>query len=200
MFVKKKERVPHKLEETKVLPTTISVPPGQKGDRGDRTMSLHTDLDLVSEHKGSLSQILNLKVLVLSLIAASGIIGIVIIGLVSSLRQVHSKLDRTNELAVERVELFFTDVESSVRTGRHILQNQDKTRLFLLSILSNHPYISGAQLIDREGNILNSQTSFGHSQDNDVQEEKFMDWGSQLEQLENYRFLIVTKDNYISQN
>ena len=188
MFVKKKERVPHKLEETQDSATTASDPLGKGDYRANRAMPLQTER--VSQNKGALSQILNFKVLVLSLIAVCGVVGIVIIGLVSSLRQVHSKLEQANELAVERVELFFTDLESSFRTGRHILQTQDKTRLFLLSLLSKHPYISGVQLIDGEGNVINSQMSFGHGQDNDVQGSGSTAWISQLKPLENDGFLM----------
>ena len=123
--------------------------------------------------------------LVLSLIAVSGIIGIVIIILISSFHQVHSELERTNELAVERLELFFTDLESSLRAGRHIIQAEDKARLFVLSILSKHPYVSGIQLIDRDGNIIADQMSFGHSQDRDLTTLR-----PQIEQLEDQGFLI----------
>lgn len=115
------------------------------------------------QKKDSLSQALTLKVLVLSLIALSGIIGILVSNLIGSLRQVHRDLERTNGLAVERLELFFTDLESSFRTGRHIIQSQDKTRLFLLSLLSKHHYISSIQLMGKDGGIIASETPFGSS-------------------------------------
>lgn len=123
--------------------------------------------------------------LVLSLIAVSGIIGIVIISLVSCLRYVRSTLGHTNELAVERLELFFTDLESSFLAGRHLIKKQDETHLFLLSILSKHPYVSGIQLIDHDGNVIASQTSFVRRQD-------FFPIGetSHLKQLNGQEFLI----------
>ena len=123
--------------------------------------------------------------LVLSLIAVSGIIGIVIISLVSSLRHVRSTLEHTNELAVERLELFFTDLESSFLAGRHLNQTQDKAHLFLLSILSKHPYVSGVQLIDYDGNVIASQISFVRNR-----EVVFSGEISQLKQLNGQGFLI----------
>lgn len=95
----------------------------------------------------------------LSLIAVSGIVGIVIIGLISSLRQVQTTLRHSNALAVEHLELFITDLESSFRAGRHVGQSQDNARLLLLSLLSSHPYISRVELLDRDGNRLASEMS-----------------------------------------
>ncbi|MEM9213529.1 MAG: EAL domain-containing protein [Cyanobacteria bacterium P01_F01_bin.150] len=94
-------------------------------------------------------------------------------------------MEQTNELAVERLELFFTDLQSSFLAGRHIIQNQDKTRLFLLSLLSKHPYISGVQLVDYEGNIIASEMAFVRRR-NDYS----MDSISQLESFNNQEFLV----------
>ena len=85
--------------------------------------------------------------------------GIVILCLVDSFRHARKTLTHSNEVAVERLELFFADLERSVLANQHLTQNQDTTRLCLLSLLAQHPYLSGVQVLDPDGNLIASERS-----------------------------------------
>jgi|GEM_PF-346265 len=119
-----------------------------------------------SEKSISLSQKLNRKVIVLSFLALAGITGTFISSVLDRFHTLSSNFEKTSISAVETFETFFIKLESSLKSSKYVIQENNDPRLFLLSYLSQHEYVAQIFLTDLDGKVIAQESYFGQNQEN----------------------------------
>ncbi|NEO57617.1 MAG: EAL domain-containing protein [Okeania sp. SIO3B5] len=114
----------------------------------------------------SLSQRLHHKVLVLSFLALAGMAGTFVSSILGRLHVVRSDFEKTSILAVETFERFFIELESSLKSSQYVIQGKSDPRLFLLSFLSQHEYVTQIFITDLQGEIIAQESYFADKQEN----------------------------------
>ncbi len=109
----------------------------------------------------SLNQQINRRVLLLSLIAFLGLGGTLVEGTKRQINQVHHQLENLNYSAVETLDLFILDLESSLLSTGETLHTSQNPNTNLRYFISRYPSLQELIYLNNQGQIIYQAQAFG---------------------------------------
>ncbi|MBX2864417.1 MAG: response regulator [Leptolyngbyaceae cyanobacterium MAG.088] len=109
----------------------------------------------------ALNQQINRRVLLLSLIAFLGLGGTLVEGVRRQINQVHHHLENLNYSAVETLDLFILDLESSLLNTGETLHTSQNQQLNLRYFISRYHSLQELIYLNNQGEIIHQAQAFG---------------------------------------
>ena len=123
----------------------------------------------------SLSRSLTRRVSLLSLIAAVGLAGTIILGALLVLNQIQTRMDQINAQAINDFDQFFLDIQSDLQaTSDGLISRTDKNSA-LLNLRQRNPAFLEVLLVDSNGKILAQRNAVGHPERTRIEQQEWLE-------------------------